>query len=40
VASKLFGSASPLGQEIRIRNIPFAVVGVLAAKGQNAWGQD
>jgi putative ABC transport system permease protein len=40
VATKLFGNVSPLGQEIRIRNIPFTVVGVLAAKGQNAWGQD
>jgi putative ABC transport system permease protein len=40
VVGKLFGSASPLGQTVRIQNVPFTVVGVLAAKGQNAWGQD
>jgi putative ABC transport system permease protein len=40
VAQKLFGSASPIGQVIRIRGIPFTVVGVLGVKGQNAWGLD
>ena len=40
VARKLFGSATAIGQVVRIRNVPFTVVGVLAAKGQNAWGQD
>jgi putative ABC transport system permease protein len=40
VARKLFGSAAAIGQVVRIRNVPFTVVGVLAAKGQNAWGQD
>jgi putative ABC transport system permease protein len=41
VADKLFGaSADPVGQTIRIKNIPFEVVGVLAKKGQSPMGQD
>ena len=38
-AHQLFGErASPIGQTIRIRGIPFTVVGVLGVKGQNALG--
>jgi putative ABC transport system permease protein len=40
VAKTLFPDGDPVGQVIRIRNIPFRVVGVLAAKGQGQWGQD
>jgi putative ABC transport system permease protein len=40
VAQNLFGETDPLGQIIRIKKVPFTVVGVLAAKGQSAWGQD
>jgi putative ABC transport system permease protein len=41
VVDKLFGaSADPIGQTIRIKNIPFEVVGVLAKKGQSPMGQD
>ncbi len=40
VADNLFPDASPVGQTIRIRNVPFKVLGVLAKKGQNAMGQD
>jgi putative ABC transport system permease protein len=41
VADKLFGAgASPVGQSVRIRNMPFQVVGVLARKGQSPMGQD
>jgi putative ABC transport system permease protein len=36
----LFGGADPIGQTIRIKNVPFTVVGVLTAKGQSAQGQD
>jgi len=34
----LFADADPLGQIIRIRNIPFLVIGVLERKGQSSWG--
>ncbi len=30
----------PVGSTIRIKNVPFHVIGVLAAKGQSSWGQD
>ena len=40
VADNLFGSQDPIGQIIRIRNVPFKVVGILAPKGQSAMGQD
>jgi putative ABC transport system permease protein len=40
VADNLFPEGSPVGQNIRIRNVPFRVSGVLEKKGQNAMGQD
>ena len=41
VVDKLYGSnANPVGQVVRIKNIPFTVVGVLARKGQSPFGQD
>jgi putative ABC transport system permease protein len=40
VARQLFGNDNPLDSVIRIRNIPFRVVGVLAGKGQTGQGQD
>ncbi|HEY1338929.1 MAG TPA: ABC transporter permease [Bryobacteraceae bacterium] len=40
VATNLFGSADPVGQTIRIKNVPFQVDGVLAPKGQSPTGQD
>ncbi|MBN1397448.1 MAG: ABC transporter permease [Bacteroidetes bacterium] len=40
VAENLFPDASPVDQTIRIRNVPFKVIGVLTKKGQNAMGQD
>jgi len=36
----LFGDAEPLGQIIRVRNIPFTVIGVLDRKGHSTGGQD
>ncbi len=40
VADNLFPDASPVEQNVRIRNVPFKVIGVLEKKGQNAMGQD
>jgi putative ABC transport system permease protein len=40
VADQLFADGNAIGQTIRIRNIPFKVVGMLAAKGFNLFGQD
>jgi putative ABC transport system permease protein len=41
VADTLFGpDVDPTGQIIRIRNQPFRVLGVMASKGQGAFGQD
>jgi len=36
----LFGDADPVGQIIRVKKVPFTVIGVLGRKGQNSWGQD
>jgi putative ABC transport system permease protein len=40
VADELFPNQNPIGQRIRIRNIPFTVIGVLKSKGQAGMGQD
>jgi putative ABC transport system permease protein len=40
VADNLFVGQDPIGQEIRIRNAPWRVVGVLKAKGNTGMGQD
>jgi putative ABC transport system permease protein len=40
VARNLFGNDDPVGQSIRIKNVPFTVDGVLSAKGQSPQGQD
>jgi putative ABC transport system permease protein len=40
VVEKLFQTTNPLGQTVRIRNIPFRVIGVLVAKGANIVGDD
>jgi putative ABC transport system permease protein len=41
VVEKLYGPGyDPVGQLVRIRNVPFQVMGVLAKKGQSANGQD
>jgi putative ABC transport system permease protein len=41
VVGKLFGpSFDPVGQNIRINNVPFEVIGVLESKGQSMQGQD
>jgi putative ABC transport system permease protein len=40
VARNLFPNTDPVGREIRLRNVPFTIVGVLASKGQTAGGMD
>jgi putative ABC transport system permease protein len=39
-AYRLFGEENPIGVTVRIGRVPFTVVGLLAPKGQNAWGRD
>ncbi len=40
VVDNLFGSADPVGKIIRIKKIPFTVIGLLDKKGQSPQGQD
>ncbi|HTP79098.1 MAG TPA: ABC transporter permease [Bacteroidota bacterium] len=40
VADNLFPGGDAVDQNVRIRNVPFKVIGVLERKGQNAMGQD
>src|SRR6202789_302074 len=40
VVDQLFPGENPLGQTLRIRNIPFEIIGVLTPKGFNLFGQD
>jgi putative ABC transport system permease protein len=40
VVQNLYPDQDPVGQVIRVKNLPFRVVGVLAPKGQGQWGQD
>jgi putative ABC transport system permease protein len=35
LATRLFGNANPVGQQLRIKNTSFQVIGVLTAKGSN-----
>jgi putative ABC transport system permease protein len=40
IVAKLFQTSNPVGQTIRVKNIPFRVVGVLEKKGANMVGDD
>jgi len=40
VVKNLFPNEDPVGAQIRIRNVPFEIIGVLAPKGQTASGSD
>ena len=39
-ATELFGPLAPLGQTVRIKNIPFVITGVLMSKGAGMGGQN
>jgi putative ABC transport system permease protein len=40
VVDNLFAGEDPIGKTIRVRKVPFTVVGTLVPKGQNSSGQD
>jgi putative ABC transport system permease protein len=40
LVKNLFPDNDPVGQQVRIRNVPFKVIGVLSEKGQNSMGMD
>ena len=40
VKRELFEDESPIGKTIRIRNVPFRVIGLLSPRGANMMGQD
>ena len=40
VARQLFGEDAPVGQQIRVRNVPFDIIGVMGKKGQTVFGSD
>ncbi len=40
VADMLFGGTDPTGQIVRVKYVPFTIVGLLAPKGQSYMGQD
>ncbi|MCX6906065.1 MAG: ABC transporter permease [Verrucomicrobia bacterium] len=39
-AQQLYGDESPIGQIIRLKNVPFIIVGLLSAKGLSVMGSD
>ena len=40
IADSLFPGTDPIGQTVRVRDLPFRVVGVMARKGQDPQGRD
>jgi putative ABC transport system permease protein len=40
IAKNLFPNDDPVGQQIRLRNVPFKIIGLLSEKGQGASGTD
>ena len=40
VVKNLFGDEDPVGAEIRVKNIPFRIIGVLNSKGSGSMGTD
>jgi putative ABC transport system permease protein len=40
IIKNLYDGSNPIGTRLRIKNVPFQVIGVLEEKGQNSWGRD
>jgi putative ABC transport system permease protein len=40
VAANVWSGGDPVGQVVRVKEVPLTVVGVLDRKGQSSWGQD
>jgi putative ABC transport system permease protein len=40
LARELFGTTDVVGERLRIKNVPFSVIGVLTEKGQSGFGSD
>lgn len=40
VATQVFGDQDPIEAQIRVKGVPFRVVGVLSTKGQSSFGRD
>ncbi len=40
IVKNLFGNEDPVGKDIRVKNIPFRIIGVLESKGNSSMGED
>lgn len=40
IVANMFPGEDPVGQTLRIKNMPFKIIGVMDSKGANGWGQD
>ncbi len=40
IVAQLFPEEDPVGQMMRIKRVPFTIIGTVAAKGETAWGGD
>jgi len=40
IVKNLFANEDPVGQQLRVRNVPFRIIGVLKERGPGAFGQD
>ena len=40
IVDEVFGGGLPVGAQLRLNNVPFEVIGVLAERGENSFGRD